>query len=135
MTFLFDQLKAYKYDTVDNWLKTTVKRPIPVKWVDVNKGDRRRQEVRSRLTVADTKHRTRLTEADNAQTFSATPPYEHCVCLHLSLSPRNHEEMSHVLMFIDITRAHRVVRCVVKCGYSCLKKILAVRRKACVVCS
>ena len=83
MTFLFDQLKAYKYDTLDNWLKTTVKRPIPVKWVDVNKGDRRRPEVRSRLTVADNKHRARLTEADNAQTFSATPPYE-ALRLHVS---------------------------------------------------
>ena len=37
---------------------------------------RKRLEVRSRLTVAETKHRTTLTEADNAQTFSATAPYE-----------------------------------------------------------
>ena len=38
MTFLADQLNVYKYDTVDNCLKTTGKRPIHVKWVDVNKG-------------------------------------------------------------------------------------------------
>ena len=107
MTFLFDQLKAYMYDTLDNWLKTTGKRAIPVKSVDVNKGDRQRPEVRSRLTVAETKHRTTLTEAGNAQAFSATPPYE-ALRLHVYfvMSPRSHEEMSHVLMFIDITRAH-----------------------------
>ena len=36
MTFLIDQLNAYKHDTMDNCLKTPEKRPIPVKWVDVN---------------------------------------------------------------------------------------------------
>ena len=107
MTFLFDQLKAYKYDTVGKCLKTTGKRTILVKWVDVNKGDRQRLEVRSRLTVAETKHRTTLTEADNAQTFSATPPYEALrLLVPFVMSPRNHEVMSHVLMLIDITRAH-----------------------------
>ena len=107
MTFLIDQLNAYKYNTVDNCLQTAGKRPIPVKWVNVNKGDTQRLEVRSRLTVAESKHTTTLTEADNAQTFSATPPYE---ALRLLVSfvmfLRNRKEKSHVLMFIDITRAH-----------------------------
>ena len=104
---MFDQLKAYKYDTVDNCLKTTGKRTIPVKWVDMNKGDTQRLEVRSRLTVPETKHRTTLTEADNAQTFSATPPYESLrLLVSFVVSPRNREEKSHVLMFMDITRPH-----------------------------
>ena len=92
---------------MDNCLKATGKRPILVKWVDVNKGDTQRPEVISRLTVVETKHRTTLTEADNAQTFSATTPDE---ALHLLvsfvMSPRNHKDMSHVLMFSDITRAY-----------------------------
>ena len=73
----------------------------------MNKGDRQRLDVGSRLTVAETKHRTTLTKTDNAQTFSATPPYEAFrLLVSFVMSPRNHEEMSHVLMFIDVTRAH-----------------------------
>ena len=107
MTFLIDQLKANKYNTVDNCLKTSAKRPIPVKWVEVNKGDRQRPKVRPRLTVAETKHGSTVTEADNAQTFSATPPYEALrLLVSFVMSPRNHEEVSHVLMFVDNTRAN-----------------------------
>ena len=76
MWFLVDELNAYEYDAVDNCLRMTGKRPIPVKWVDVNKGDAQRPEVRSRSAVAETRHRTTLSEEDNAQTFSATPSYE-----------------------------------------------------------
>ena len=104
MRFLVDELNAYKYDSVDNCLRMTGKRPIPVKWVDVNKGDAQRPEVRSRLAVAETRHRTTPSEMDNAQTFSATPPYEALRMLaSYVMSPRNKDEKSHVLMF---TRAH-----------------------------
>ena len=70
------------------------------------KGNAQRLEVRLRLAVAETKHRTTLTEEDNAQTFSATPPKE-ALRLFVSfvVSPRDKDEKSHVLMFIDITRA------------------------------
>ena len=80
--FLVDDLNAYKYDSVDNRLKTTGKRPMPVKWVDVNKRDAQRSEVRSRLAVAETKHRT-------TQTFSATPPHE-ALRLLVSIATRAH---------------------------------------------
>ena len=80
--FLVDELNAYKYDSVDNCLKTTGKRPIPVKWVDVNKRDAQRSEVRSRLAVAETKHMT-------TQTFSATPPHE-ALRLLVSFATRAH---------------------------------------------
>ena len=107
MRFLVDELNAYKYDSVDNCLRMTGKRPIPVKWVDVNKGDAQRPEVRSRLAVAETRHRTTLSEEDNAQTFSATPPYEALrLLVSFVMSPRNKDKKSHLLMFIDITRAH-----------------------------
>ena len=133
MRFLVDELNAYKYDSVDNCLKTTGKRPIPVKWVDVNKGDAQRPEVRSRLAVAETKHRTTLSEEDNAQTFSATPPYEALrLLVSFVMSPRDTDEKSHVLMFIDITRAHRIVPCDDRCGCSYRRKIRVAKRKACV---
>ena len=87
-------------------LSTTVrkrqgKRPIPVKCVDVKKGDAQRLEVRSRLAVAETKHKTTLSEEDSAQTFEALR-----LLVSFVLSPRDTDEKSHVLMFIDITRAH-----------------------------
>ena len=107
MRFLVDELNAYKYDSVDNCLRMTGKRPIPVKCVDVNKGDAQRPEVRSRLAVLETKHRTTLSEEDNAQTFSATLPYEALrLLVSFVMSPRNKDEKSHALMFIDVTRAH-----------------------------
>ena len=107
MRFLVDELNAYKYDSVDNCLRMIGKRPIPVNWVDVNKGGAQRPEVRSRLAVAETRHRTTLSEEDNAQTFSATPLYEALrLLVSFGLSPRNQDEKSHVLMIIDITRAH-----------------------------
>ena len=129
MTFLVDELNAYKYDSVDNCLKTTGKRPIPVKWADVNKGDALRPEVRSRLAVAETKHRTTLSEEDNAQTFSATPP---CEALRLLVSfVIDTDEKNHVLMFIDITRAHPhyTTRRQVWCSYR--RKIRVAKRKVC----
>ena len=42
---------------------------------------------------------TTLSEEDNTQTFSATPPCP-------SSCHRDKDEKSHVLMFIDITRTH-----------------------------
>ena len=107
MRFLVNELNAYKYDSVDNSLKTRRKRPIPVKWVEMNQGDTQRPEVRPRLAVAETKHRTTLSEEDNAQTYSATPPCEALrLLVSFVMSPRDTDEKSHVLMFIDITRAH-----------------------------
>ena len=80
---------------------------ILVKWVDVNKGDAQRPELRSRLAVAETRDRTTLSEEDNSQTLSATPPCEALrLLVSFVMSPRNKDEKSHVLMFVDITRAH-----------------------------
>ena len=69
--------------------------------------DAQRPEVRSRLAVAETKRRTTLSEEDNAQTCSATPLYEAVwLLVSFGMSPRDTNEKCHVLMFIDITRAH-----------------------------
>ena len=88
--------------------------------------------MRPRLAVAETKHRTTLSEEDTAQTFSATPPYE-ALRLFVSfvMSPRDKDEKSHVLMFVDITRAHTIVPCEDRCGRSYQRKIRVAKRKAC----
>ncbi|CAK0865658.1 unnamed protein product, partial [Prorocentrum cordatum] len=68
--------------------KETGRDPAPMIWVDVNKGDDRKPNVRCRLCVAETRYRT------------------------------NAEEDQHVLMFLDITRAHP--HCEMKrCLYGC----------------
>eukprot|EP00971_Amphidinium_carterae_P349736 6491191-Amphidinium_carterae.1 len=64
MTF-FRELGAYEYDNVAASPRETGKPPIPMTWVDVNKGSPEEPQVRCRLCVAET-----------PQTFSATPPYE-----------------------------------------------------------
>ena len=57
--------------------------------------------------MTETRHKSTLTEADNAQTVSATPPYEALrLLVSFVMSPRDQEEKSHVFMFIDTTRAH-----------------------------
>ena len=99
MRFLVDQLGACKYDSVDNCLKTTGKRPIPVKWVDVNRGDAQSLEVRSRLAVAETRQRTALSEATRRRSRQR-------LLVSFVMSPHDKDEKSRVLMFIDITRAH-----------------------------
>ena len=96
MRFLVDELNAYKYDSVDNCLRMTGKRPIPVKWVDVNKGDAQRPEVRVTLDscrdqAQDNSFRGR--QCANVLNFTVRSTATTCV-------------KSHVLMFIDITRAH-----------------------------
>ena len=107
MTFLLKELGAYSYDTVENCVNASGKRPIPVVWVDVDKSsDPNVPAVRSRLCVAETKKQTAMDLTDPTLTFAATPPYE---CLRmlvsLTMTPRAGEEQD-VLMFLDITRAH-----------------------------
>ena len=107
MTFLVSELGAYSYDTVDTCLQETGKKPIPVVWVDVDKSaDPSKPAVRSRLCVAETKKQTTMDLNDASLTFSATPPYE-CLrmLISLTMTPLPGEE-DHVLMFLDITRAH-----------------------------
>ena len=72
MKCVAEDLRAFKSDTIDNCTKKTGKRPIHVKWVSVNKATLNDPLVRSRLTVAETRHRTTLLETD----ISATPPFE-----------------------------------------------------------
>eukprot|EP00959_Pyramimonas_sp_CCMP1952_P006384 133536-Pyramimonas_sp.AAC.1 len=65
-------------------------------WVDVNKGDDRKPNVRCRLCVAETRCRTSMDMGGPSQTFSATPPYEALrVLISPCCSPRNSEEDQH----------------------------------------
>ena len=107
MQFLLEKMQTWDYDTVENCVRHTGAQPIPMVWVDVNKGDEMRSKVRSRLCVAETRGRTSLDLADPSQTFSATPPIEALrLLVSMTMSPRSTAEGHHVLMFVDIARAH-----------------------------
>eukprot|EP00971_Amphidinium_carterae_P349552 6491074-Amphidinium_carterae.1 len=109
MAFL-DSMKAYEYSTVDECMNATNRKPIPVGWVDVNKGDKSNPSVRCRLVVKETRHHSTI--SDPSQTWSATPPYEalRFMC-SMTMSPLRGEE-DFVLQFVDISRAHP--HCVMK---------------------
>ena len=98
-------LGAWSYDSIDNCISKTGKPPIATGWVEVNKGDVDRPQVRSRLVVRETKLRSTITSA--SEVFSATPPYECLKALaSMTMTPRTSDEHFHRLMFIDISRAH-----------------------------
>ena len=50
--------------------------PIPIGWVDINKGDSLRPNYRIRLVCQETRGRSTFDVADWAATFAATPPHE-----------------------------------------------------------
>ena len=107
MNLIVTDLKAYEYDTVDNCYAHTRKAPLPLLWVDVNKGDELAPEVRSRLCVGETLFRTSMDLHCAAETFSATPPYEALrLLVSFTMTPRNAKEESHGILFLDVTRAH-----------------------------
>jgi hypothetical protein len=83
-------------------------KPITVRWVDVNKGDRRKYNIRCRLVGRELKAKTR--EALLAhELFSAMPPWEAIKALMSllvsdGLETENDEELE--LGIFDISRAH-----------------------------
>ncbi|CAK0853831.1 unnamed protein product [Prorocentrum cordatum] len=100
-------LGAYVYDTKQRCREETGRDPVPMIWVDVDKVDDRKPNVRWRLCVAETRYCTSMDLGGPSQTFSATPPYEALrMLISFCCSPRNADEDQRVLMFLDITRAH-----------------------------
>ena len=92
---------------MDNSLKAAERRPIPVKWVNVNKGNTQRREARSRPHgsrnhAQEHTHGSRQPADILGDTTVRSIAFA-CVLRHVS---PQYEEMSHVLMLIDITRAY-----------------------------
>ena len=98
-----ERLGVFERVSVQQCLGATGKPPIPSGWVDVNKGDAERVEIRARLVAKETKRLTTLGPEDAASTFAATPPLEG---LRLLLSMAMSSRSKRVLTFVDISRAH-----------------------------
>ena len=82
MKFMSD-LKVWKYASIADCIRCTRKKPLGLRWCDVNKGDNESPDVRARLVVQDVRSKSTIAVGDIAATFAATPPIE---CLRLILS-------------------------------------------------
>eukprot|EP00959_Pyramimonas_sp_CCMP1952_P003400 71042-Pyramimonas_sp.AAC.1 len=86
-------------------------KPIPVRWLDINKGDQDHMNIRSRLVAQETKRRSTIGSEpkDMAATFAATPPLE-AVRMMASLMMTGQlgiaRDKRRVLGLYDISRAH-----------------------------
>ena len=87
-------------------------KPIPLRWVDINKGSETSKEYRSRLVVMETKRRSTIAPEDKGAVFSATPPLEAVRMLaSLAMSIKGpiaqHDPDNDIVIgFLDISRAH-----------------------------
>ena len=95
------KLGVYNKVPLDKCLKQTGKKPIQVRWIDVNKGDDKNPIYRSRLVAKDFK------TSINLEWYAATPPLETLRAL-ISMGATNvfSEEGPNKIMVNDISRAY-----------------------------
>ena len=111
------KMKIWEYDAVENCLAKSGRQPIPMGWVDISKGDGEHPKVRCRLVVQETRRQTTIDPENTAAVLSATPLHEAMrMIISMLMTPRTPEQQSHVLTFIDISRAHPLRRCEEICG-------------------
>ena len=119
------KLKVYREATEEEMVADGCK-PIPIRWIDINKGDADKVFVRSRMVAQETRNRSDLGTGPESMsaTFAATPPLEAMrVLLSLLMSGREAKAKSwlakmknakqfskydgeQVLGFYDVSRAH-----------------------------
>ena len=83
------------------------RRPFGVRWIDSNKGDAKRPELRSRMVVQETRRTSTIAIEDIASVTSSTPPLEvvRLFCsLMMSMTGAGGEPL--VMQFLDVSRAH-----------------------------
>ena len=101
-------VKVFERVSVDVAWEETGAPPINVDWVDVNKGDGTRPNVRSRLVAQETRRVSTIDAEDISAVFAATPPLEALrFLLSMAMTERKEDRLSErVVMFLDISRAH-----------------------------
>ena len=87
------------------WLETNAK-PVGTKWVDINKGDDARVELRARLVAMELKSQQVRAGISRDDVFSATPPLEAVRLLLSMMMTEKKVAKRYKMMFIDISRAH-----------------------------
>ena len=102
-----EQLEVYERVPISECWEKTQRPPIPTGWVDVNKGDEQRPDVRCRLVMKETNRLTTLGPEDAASAFAGTPPLEGLrLLISLAMSGEQTGPDDNVIMFLDISRAH-----------------------------
>ena len=96
---------VWEYSTTDECYQETGRKPLGVRWVDTDKGDKDRPDYRSRLVVQETRSQSTIEPGDVGAVFAATPPLE-CLRLVCSEVMSSDPAEKKCLRFLDISRAH-----------------------------
>ena len=102
------QLKVYEEASLEEWQASGC-RLIPMRWLDINKGDSETVNIRSRAVLQETRRRSDLGPNDIASTFAAAPPLEGLrMMVSLAMSGQQGVPLKDrkVLAFYDVSRAH-----------------------------
>ncbi|CAK0865359.1 unnamed protein product, partial [Prorocentrum cordatum] len=91
------QLGAWVYAREEDCQRELGRRPLSVRWVDIDKGGTDRPDYGSRLST--------IAGGDVGAAFAATPPLE-CLRLICSMVMSSDPSEGRVLRFLDISRAH-----------------------------
>ena len=101
------KLKAFEPRPRSEAYQRMGRKPFGMRWIDCNKGDEQRPELRSRLVVQETRQTSTISVSDIAAVTSSTPPLEvvRLFCsLMMSMKGRSGEPL--VLQFLDMSRAY-----------------------------
>ena len=93
----FRDMRVYEKVPIEECISATGRKPIAVRWVDINKGDSTQPNYRSRLVAKEFRGKD-----ENPDWFAATPPSE---CLKLLLS-KMASRKSYKLLYADVSRAY-----------------------------
>ncbi len=102
---LIDKLGVWVEVPEAQCYQSTGRAPISTRWVDINKGDDERVEIRSRLVARELKAQQQREGQTRDDVFSATPPHEG-IRLLFSLAMTEDGVDDKKMIFIDISRAH-----------------------------
>ena len=93
----FKKMRVYEKVTLAECMKATGRKPIAVRWVDINKGDTTNPNYRSRLVAKEFKGND-----DRPEWYAAKPPSESLrLMLHRLASRRKFK-----LLYADVSRAY-----------------------------
>ena len=95
-------MMVYEKRPIQECMQRTGRRPIPVRWIDVNKGDKCNEVYRSRLVAKD------YNTGKRDDLFAATPPVE---CLRMVLSAATVGPEPKAVMVNDLSRAYMYSDC------------------------
>ncbi|CAK0863719.1 unnamed protein product, partial [Prorocentrum cordatum] len=105
------QRGVWTYASDEDCYRELGRKPLSVRWVDVDKGDSIRPDCRSRLVAQETMAQNATAGHGVGAVFAAAPPLE-CLRLVCSLVMSSDQAEGRVLGFLDISRARP--RCEIK---------------------